>query len=77
MATKAPVLPVFVRLSDLADEAEMHPHAIEKCLWREVIFADAEIKHGRMNQPIFLQSRLPEHLKAIRKYRESLEKALA
>jgi hypothetical protein len=73
MATKSVSLPLFVRLSDLAEEADMHPHAVEKCLFREIIFADAEIKHGRMNQPIFLQSRVAEHLKAIRKFRESME----
>jgi hypothetical protein len=67
------VVPLFVRLSDLAGEAGVHPHAIERYLFRGVISADAQIRHGRSMQPIFLQNRVGEHLKAIRKYLESLE----
>jgi hypothetical protein len=77
MADKSDSVPLFVRLSDLADEVELHPHAVEKYLFRKIIFADASIKHGRTTQPIFLQSRVAEITKTIRKHREAMEKALA
>jgi hypothetical protein len=77
MAEKPVLVPLYVRLSDLADEVELHPHAVEKLLFRNIIFADASIKHGRTTQPIFLQSRVAEIVKTIRKHREAMEKALA
>jgi hypothetical protein len=70
-------LPVFLRLSDLAEAAKSHPTAIERLLYRDVINADAEIQHGRSRQPIFAKSRLAALLKAIEDYRESTAKVTA
>jgi hypothetical protein len=68
---------LYLRLSDLAEAAEMHSSRIEKCIYRGVIEPDAEIKHGRSTQPIFLQSRVAEHIRAIRRHQELLEKEIA
>lgn len=70
-------LPLFLRISDLAEAAKKHPVAIERMLYKGVIVPDAEIQHGRSRQPLFTKSRLAEHLKAIQKYQDSIEKALA
>jgi hypothetical protein len=64
--------PVYIRMSDIADEVGAHPSVIEKCIYRDVIVPDAEITHGRSHQPIFLKSRLKELAKAVREYRGAM-----
>ena len=77
MASNPTSIPLYVHLSDLAEQAKEHPSRIEKLIYRHVIQPDAEIRHGRSMQPIFFQSRVVEIIKAIRKLREAMEKALA
>jgi hypothetical protein len=68
-------LPLFLRISDLAEAANISTVTIERMLYKYVITPDAEIQHGRSRQPIFSKSRLKEHLTAIKAHRESVATA--
>jgi hypothetical protein len=65
----------FIRITDLAEACGVHTNTIERYLFHDVITPDGTIRHGRSRQPIFLENRLAEHIKAIKRHRQSLEKA--
>jgi hypothetical protein len=65
-------IPHFLRLTDLAQTSGVNVGTLERYIYKSVLFPDATIEHGRSQSPIFLKSRLGEHIKTIRKYRESL-----
>jgi hypothetical protein len=67
MATKT-AIPFYLRTTDLAEELGKHPTSVEKCIYRGIIQPDAEVKHGRSSQPLFLKSRFENYLKAMREY---------
>jgi hypothetical protein len=67
-------LPEYLRLTDLAEASRVHVNTIERYLYRDVLEPDARVQHGRVFQPIFLKSKLKEHLANIRRYRDSLDK---
>jgi hypothetical protein len=64
---------VFTSLSDVAEEIGSHPNSIQKFLARNIISPDAYIVRGRETHPIFLLSKLPSIVEAIRAYKDQLE----
>jgi hypothetical protein len=71
---KAFQVPEYLRLTDVAEASSVHANTIERYLYHDVLIPDAVVQHGRSKQPIFLRSRLNEHLATIRRYRESLSR---
>jgi hypothetical protein len=67
-------LPEYLRMADLADASKVHVQTIERYIFRDVLTPDARVQYGRGFVPIFLKSRLKEHLGDIRRYRDSLAK---
>jgi hypothetical protein len=66
--------PEYLRLKDVVQASKLHYSTVERYVFRDVLLPDAIVQHGRTFQPIFLKSRLKEHLASIQKHRESLEK---
>ena len=67
-------LPEYLRLTDLAQASKVHFSTIERYIYRDVLEPDARVQHGQVFQPIFLKSKLKEHLANIKRYRDSLAK---
>jgi len=57
---------LYVRLSDVARAAGVHPHVVERGLYEQVVRPDGYIRHGRRQLPIFLSSQLPRIVSIIR-----------
>jgi len=71
--------PLFLRLAELAELCSCHPNTIERYVFRGIIEPDADVKHGRIQQPIFNAERINELRKAVADYQRGLrsEKSLA
>jgi hypothetical protein len=64
----------YIRLKDLVEASNLHYSTVERYVFQDILLPDATVIHGRTFRPIFLKSKLKEHLANIKRYRDSLEK---
>jgi hypothetical protein len=60
--------PLYVRTADLALAVHKHAVYVEKCIYTGILQPDAELKHGTQRRPLFLKSKMEDHINAIRSY---------
>jgi hypothetical protein len=70
-------VPEYLNMTALAVASNVTSTTIERYIFRDVLEPDARVQHGNGFVPIFLKSRLKEHLSSIRRYRDSLDKETA